>query len=212
VAAVITSAFAVGLLLVQTASDQWEPGIGDPTFMGWLTVFAYFGASFLCLRATRVARGIGAERRLVLAWGLLTAGMIFLGFNKQLDLQSLVTVIGRRMAFRGGWYARRHIYQRWFIEGLLAAGLLALAIGGFVMRRHLREFWLAGCGAVFIVVFVMVRASSFHHVDLFLRDGPGGVRMNWILELSGIACIAIAARRYTRAALLRWRARARRPR
>ena len=34
---------------------DWEPGIGDPTFIGWFTVFAYLIAAVLC--------GVNAARR-----------------------------------------------------------------------------------------------------------------------------------------------------
>jgi len=29
----------------------WEPGIGDPTFFGWLAVLLYFAAAYLSYRA-----------------------------------------------------------------------------------------------------------------------------------------------------------------
>jgi hypothetical protein len=44
-----------------------------------------------------------------------------------------------------------------------------------------------------LVSFVLIRAASFHHVDLLLRAGP--VRLNWVFELTGIGLIALAARR-----------------
>ena len=40
---------------------------------------------------------------------------------------------------------------------------------------------------------VQVRAISFHHVDLILKMTVSGVRMNWFLELGGIALVWIAA-------------------
>ena len=41
------------MILAFTEADRWRPGIGDPTFMGWLTVVAYFTASLLCCMAGR---------------------------------------------------------------------------------------------------------------------------------------------------------------
>jgi hypothetical protein len=184
------------LLLVQTAPDEWSPGIGDPTVIGWVTVVAYVVAFLMCVRAWRTAAAINEKNRLTIAWGVLTALMLFLGINKQLDLQSLLTVVARRAALRGGWYPRRRPVQLGFIGAMLVAGAGALTVGGWLMRRHLREFWLAGIGAVFIVVFVLVRASSFHHVDTFLRSGPPNLHFNAILELGGIGCIGYAAYQY----------------
>ena len=62
--------------LVQTPDGRWEPGIGDPTFAGWFTVFAYFVAAYFCYDAHRKTRKRGpSARRLTLAWGLLAVGM-----------------------------------------------------------------------------------------------------------------------------------------
>ena len=71
------------------------------------------------------------------------------------------------------------------------------------MRRHLREFALAGFGVVFIVAFVLVRASSFHKVDFLLTNGPGGVRKNhWPLtdpaKVTGSEEQIMTAFRFTR--------------
>jgi hypothetical protein len=45
----------------------------------------------------------------------------------------------------------------------------------------------------FLVTFVAVRAASFHHIDRWL--GYGVVRLNWVLELGGIALVALSALR-----------------
>ena len=110
-------------------------------------------------------------------------------------LQSLITVVGRRLAHEQGWYERRHVFQVWFIEGLTAFAGIATVSTGWLMRKHLRRFWLALVGAGFIALFVVVRATSFHSVDLFLGSHWLGIKMNWVLELSGIACIALCAMR-----------------
>lgn len=182
--------------LVQTADGGWEPGIGDPTLMGWFTVFAYFGTALLCYRALRKAKRAGpGQHGLIMGWGALCIAMAALGLNKQLDLQSLITVVGRRLAHEQGWYERRHVFQVWFIEGLTAFAGIATVSTGWLMRKHLRRFWLALVGAGFIALFVVVRATSFHSVDLFLGSHWLGIKMNWVLELSGIACIALCAMR-----------------
>lgn len=187
--------FGILGLLMETRDGVRSLGIGDPTPLGWLTVAAYFGAAWLCLRAARAARPVGEEdRRPARAWMLLGLLMLALGVNKQLDLQLLLTAIGKDVARRGGWYDERRTTQLWFIRGVVATGLATLIVGAFWLRRHAREFALPGVGALFTVAFVLVRASSFHHVDSLFSNGPGEVRMNWVLELGGIACIALGAR------------------
>jgi hypothetical protein len=57
----------------------------------------------------------------------------------------------------------------------------------------------AGVGLAFLLAFVLMRASSFHHVDVFLASAAMGLHWNWILELSGIGAV-------TAGAWLEWRA------
>lgn len=187
------------VVLTQTADGGWRPGIGDPTFIGWFTVFAYLAAAVACFRAwQRVARASTRSRTLSHVWLLFAVLMLALGINKQLDLQSLFTVVGRQLALDHGWYEQRRAVQALFIRAVAVAGLLTLFAGAWLVRRHLADVWLAGLGAVFIVVFVVVRASSFHHVDTLLSGTLGGARVNWILELGGIALVFAGARRYAR--------------
>lgn len=182
-------------LLAVTTDDGWRPGIGDPTFMGWFTVAAYFTVAYLCWRAYRVARppSIFDPRSITRIW--LGLGLLFvaLGVNKQLDLQSLFTQIGRSMARDEGWYARRREVQAIFIV-LLALGGSSVIIWLFWLTRNaLRTYGLALIGAVFTVLFVIIRAASFHRVDNMLGWSFVGLEMNWILELSGIACVGAGA-------------------
>jgi hypothetical protein len=58
---------------------------------------------------------------------------------------------------------------------------------------------VAACAfAVFVfvrgarLVFIIVRVTSFHHVDLMPYMCIGGWRLHWILELGGVVCIALA--------------------
>lgn len=194
-----TTYLSSGALLVQTADGRWAPGIGDPTPLGWLTVAAYLAAAWLCARASLAGEPPGArEARAVWAWRALACMLVVLGINKQLDLQSLLTVTARDLALRDGWYERRRPIQVWFIRAVVVASLVVVGTVGVWLRRHLREFALAGTGAAFIATFVLVRASSFHKVDAFLHGAAAGFRMNWILELGGIACIAWGAGVYLR--------------
>jgi hypothetical protein len=185
--------------LVQTSDGGWAPGIGDPTFFGWLTVACYFGAAYWCFRARQNALALGPNaHRLAYAWLALLAGMVLLGINKQLDLQSLLTVIARQNAQEFGWYEDRRTYQAALIVGLMLAGLGGGAWAAWYMRKHLKHFGWAGAGAIFLAVFVVVRASSFHNVDVALRSDSLGLRLNVILEIAGIACIGWNARRFAR--------------
>jgi hypothetical protein len=183
------------LLLGETgAHGRWKPGIGDPTPLGWATVAAYFICAVLGYLALRRARtGPDANGRLAVAWALLMAMMVVLGINKQLDLQSWFTEVARDLALAQGWYERREGVQRAFIYVIASLGVVASLGFAWLLRRELPRIGFAVLGTVFIVVFVLLRASSFHHIDVFLGEGPGGIRMNWILELGGICFVGLNA-------------------
>lgn len=184
-------------LLAETVGGEWRPGIGDRTPIAWATVVAYLLASFACWRAYLVERRSGSSEGNALVgstfWLILAGLMLLLGVNKQLDLQTWFTSTARRMAREQGWYEVRRTYQAAFIGGLSAIGLLTLAVFGWISRAALRRRFLALLGGLFLVVFVVIRAASFHHVDHMLGLRFGALRWNGILELGGISCVGIAA-------------------
>jgi hypothetical protein len=51
-----------------------------------------------------------------------------LGINKQLDLQTALTELGRVLALSQGWYEQRQVVQFWFIAALAATCLLLALI------------------------------------------------------------------------------------
>ena len=199
--------------LVTGADGRWHPGIGDPGVVGWLTVVAYFAAAGLAYRALRLHRAVTRvddgprppattpsrflrdEAVLWRFWALVVLSMLLLGFNKQLDLQTWFTEVGRDLAHRQGWYEVRRPLQVAFIGLIALIGACLTAALAFAMRHVLRRVVGALVGLGALVTFVIVRAASFHHVDMLL--GRGRVRLNWVLELGGIALIAISAFRQT---------------
>lgn len=180
------------MLLAFTDGDVWRPGIGDPTVMGWVTVAAYFGAAFLCLRElTAVLRKQGGREKTVF-WAALTALLVLLGFNKQLDLQTLLTLTGRRIAIAQGWYENRRILQVLFVAVVGIGGGLSVWVMRRLVRKHL-DLRLPLLGFVVLLVFIVVRAASFHHIDQLINFRFAGVRMNWVLELGAIALVSVGA-------------------
>lgn len=166
---------------------KWRPEIGDPTFMGWFTVFAYAVAAVLAWRAWSKGR----ER----IWLAVAVGMVLLCLNKQFDLQSLFTDIGREIARYGDWYEDRRKVQKLFVIAVLAGAGLFGCWFVWRFRTFLAGHKLLAAGLFLLLTFIVVRAISFHHVDVFLKSGVAGVRMNWVLELGGILIVAVAALR-----------------
>jgi hypothetical protein len=164
---------------------RWRPEIGDPSFMGWLTVAAYGIVALLAARVWFKGQDW--------IWLAVALGMTALCVNKQLDLQSLLTDIGRVAANHLGWYEQRRRLQKWFVLGTLAASVV---FSGWFIRRYKGfsgRHKLLTSGVLFLVTFIVIRAISFHHFDSFLKVELAGVRMNRALELGGIFLIGTAA-------------------
>lgn len=182
-------AWGLGNACAETASDgRWHPGIGDPTLVGWITVVAYACTCFLCL---------GCARRLrpPVFWWAVTLALLCLCINKQLDLQTWFTEVGRDLAKQDGWYERRHDIQLEFIAAMGAVFSLLAALVAWALQGYWRQYLRVWGGMALLMFFIVARAASFHHVDQWLMSDLGGLRMNWVFELGGLALIASGARK-----------------
>ena len=131
-------------------------------------------------------------------WTANMAIMAFLGLNKQLDIQTLFTEIGRELAHTGGWYDHRQTVQMLFILSLLLLAVIAIFTLLWSFRRMAGPVRVAAIGLCSLVTFIVMRAASFHHVDQFLGKNLNGFRWNGILELGGILIISAAAWQHQR--------------
>ena len=178
-------------LIAAVVANRWQPGIGDPTVLGWGTVVAYAVSFVLCVLACRKARGT-TTRRTASLWAILAAMMLLLGINKQLDLQTWFSQVARDQIMNRGLYDQRRAYQGAFI---LAASLVGLTTVGGLGFVAIRRRWplLPVAGATFLISYVIIRAASFHHVDHIINMSIPGARLSSVIELFGIATIGFAA-------------------
>ena len=154
----------------------------------------YLAASVSCWKTARQLRfadmPMQQERY---AWRAISALFLALGINKQLDLQSALTQVGRILSFHEGWYAQRQAVQVAFI--ILVAMLCVVAVIILMIWVHNAPVstWVAIFGTVLVFGFVLIRAASFHHMDRFIGERILGLRWNWVLEMGGISLALIAS-------------------
>ena len=191
--------------------EGWRLGFGDPTPTGWVIAFGYLLTAALCLWALCVAR-VGAklarqwrgpERRgrdrtkayqaSFLFWGLLGLLFLFLGVNKQVDLQTWLTELGREMATSQGWYDQRAQVQTAFVAVIVGGGLLTLTILLRMTRDLLPRHGPAFVGMILLACFVAARALSFHQLNDVLDWAPLGMKFRWMLEMAGIVIVGLCA-------------------
>ena len=174
--------------LAAIESGHWRPGIGDPTWVGWLTVAVYFFAAFCALRQYKSHNNLGLDGRF---WLTLVFILSLLGINKQLDLQSWLTEIMKEHARAEGWYAYRRYYQLLFVM-VIGVGMLVLLL---TLRLYLANSWrrfrLTWVGLALLCGFIIIRMASFHHVDLFINQHVMGVRLNAMLELTALLLVIL---------------------
>lgn len=178
-------------------NNQWHPEIGDRTFLGWFTVIAYLLTAILAIIATVNTSHLKLSAQQLenhrLIWGLIALILLFLGINKQLDLQTWLTVTGKNLALSEGWYEQRRIVQAIFIISIAIFGLVFLAFVLWLIKENQTNARWGLIGLGMLTCFVIIRAASFHHVDQLIGLNLLGVRVNNILELGGIGAIALSA-------------------
>jgi len=149
-------------------------------------------------RNHRVFLNQTGSRRSCFFWSLIGLLIIFLGVNKQIDLQSLFTEVGRQIANAQGWIDQRWIAQSWFIVPSGTTALVAFLPFAIIMRGLFRRFMLAFIGLFFLFSFIFLSAVSFNHFDQIPGWTPLGARIYWGLELIGIYFILVAGIREIR--------------
>jgi hypothetical protein len=173
---------------------NWSPGIGDPTVAGWLTVALYLVTSVTCwILARKPALADARSSRERRAWRSFSVLFLFLGINKQLNLQTALTEAGRIFAHYQGWYEQRQLVQLAFIALIAVIGLISAVTLLIWVRDAAVSTWLALIGTTLVIGYVLIRAVSFHYVDRFIGKTILGFRWNWILEMGGIGLVLLAS-------------------
>jgi hypothetical protein len=175
------------------AEITWRPTVGDPDPLSWCITGAYLLASGFCIKAARHAH---AKRdgtpSLAWYWWGVALFLLFLGLNKQLDLQTLLTQFGRAISKTQGWFSQRKQIQRTFVVLCAGIGLTCLAAIGYLIRRNWRDCGVAFFGVVLLAAFIVIRAASMNHVKLHRINGV----MGWLsvaMEVGGSVLVMTGA-------------------
>jgi hypothetical protein len=180
--------FQSSLVFAAIEDDHWHAGIGDPTIFGWLTVLAYLVAVARCVVKAKDSKKFGGNYKF---WLYLAAFLLFLGINKQLDLQSWLTQAMKANAQAHGWYPHRRPVQIAFIAILGLGMLIALLSLRLFLANSWRHYKLTWVGIILLCTFILMRAASFHHFDIFINHPILGLEINVILEIGAILLIIL---------------------
>jgi len=178
---------------------NWYQHMGDPTVIGWTITIAYFLVTLLCWRAGLKEKTINVniqrrpERHVL--WFGLSILFFALGINKQLDLQTLLTALGREIAQANGLYESRREIQLIFVILFVLFCFSSLVALSWWLRGCWRQYLIPILGLALLVSFVVIRAASFQHVDYLISKWRiiGPFRMKYIVELGGILIVGLGA-------------------
>ena len=95
---------------------------------------------------------------------LLALGLLFLGLNKQMDLQTWVIWVGEQASRRLGVYEHRRLIQAVFFAGIALAGILMLVAGFYRLKGQWPRHVLVLLGGAGLTAFLILRVGNFNHV------------------------------------------------
>ena len=169
-----------------TEGGRWHAGIGDPTIVGWLTVFTYIVTIYCCTKQAIYFKHSTEDAGF---WYGLALFLLLLGINKQLDLQTLFTQTIKDNALAHGWYAHRRPVQIIFIMSLGLSFFIALTSLQLFLTNSWQRHRLAWLSIMLLCTFILMRASSFHHFDIFINHKILGLTVNEVLENGALLLI-----------------------
>ena len=175
-------------LFAATQDGRWELGIGDPTIWGWLTVGMYLLAMGRCFFKASINQHAETPYKF---WVLLGLFLLLLAINKQLDLQTWFTQGLKDLAITHGWYEQRRALQLLFVISIGLVMLLLLVTLHVVLFNLWRQYTLVWIGLFLLCAFILIRAASFHHIDIFIRESLFGLELNVVLENLALMMIVL---------------------
>lgn len=179
-------------------NNHWIPSVSDPNIIGWITVAIYFIVAIICLKAAFIPIDNNLhQEKIKRFWLFLTFFLIALGINKQLDLQTLFTQLGKNISIEQGWYENRRLVQLCFIIliGIICITSITLLLKIYKRSSAAIKTSLISC--IILFSFILIRASSFHYIDSFINITVMSIKMDWLLELGGLATIGIGGFQYS---------------
>ena len=171
------------------AFGRWVGEIGDPGWSAWGIVALYLVAAALAVRAAATAPA--RDERIF--W-LISAGLLVVfAANKQLDLQTILTSLGRCASKAEGWHDRRWIVQLAVAVLLGAGALAAVAIAVLHLRPLLARTGIAAAGLILVGAYVVGRTVIINHVDRMAGLNLSTLRLTWALEVPGALLVMAGA-------------------
>ena len=141
--------------------SRWLARAGDYSFWSWVITFLYLIAISLSFYYVSRLKEKKEQRFL---WICISIFLLAMGINKQLDFQTLLIMVGRRVSWRFGIYRYRSLIQK-TAAVIILGGVSVLGVVILIrIRSVIKESLTALLGVTILVFFALVRVGSFTHV------------------------------------------------
>lgn len=183
-------------LILACAGQIWQPRLGDPSIGGLGLTVLYIIASLLFVRVLVIGEGWRPRERLM--WVIATLVVLFLTFNKQLDLQQLMNWTGRCVAYHEGWFDQRESVQHDFGLTVMALAGAAILLLLWICRGVLTANRGLILGMLLMAAFVFLQVARFEQLAGGAGQAIARLKLHRILEAIALVTLIAAARRKAR--------------
>lgn len=171
---------------------EWFSLNGDHTFWGWLITILYLftvAGSFYYVKTINNTK-ISKEKRIL--WLFIGSFLTFMGINKQLDIQLLLTISGRYIGLKFSFLGMRRIFQSYFTAAIFLSVLFITGIVIYKIRTILKESLIELIGITFIIGFFFIQTASMTHFKWIIRFDEVNIPHIHGLELLGVMILLLA--------------------
>jgi hypothetical protein len=179
----------------------WVDKHGDPTVIGWAITILFGVGAMVCLYCTGYMdsrRSVPINGIYAWFWWIMVGLMVFMGINKQLDLQLMLADIGRAFTKQQGWYGQRVPVQIRVLAVGACVCLACLQGVGYRLKRAPKSTWFALAGIILLGLNVVIHLVSLHPIEHILGMSLAGLSLGDAIEISSILWISVSAWIYNR--------------
>ncbi|QQV76465.1 hypothetical protein H5J25_13460 [Sphingomonas aliaeris] len=173
-------------------------------FVGYLfsARLGYLASAEWKRHPSRKRRGITTMRQERVVWTGIAIALAVGAFYRQLDLQNLISGIGRQIAKEAMLYNGRQSYQA-IVVCIIGVVILAAAVLLLGCLRRIDSLALIALTALLILVTMQVlKTISSHQIDAIFQAGFGGINTYNLAEAASLFTICLAAVLYRRESLV----------
>lgn len=168
---------------------RWLSESGDTTMWSWVITIMYFLVIIVSLFYTKK---IKKEKEKHFLWVCISIFVFAMGLNKQLDIQILLTMIGKNIAWNYGLMDSSRTIWRTLAMVILIS---VFVLGSFILykaRKILHKEIVSLAGVAILMFFTLIRVGSISHIALADRLQNGIISRIHGVELLGLVVILIS--------------------